>query len=156
MNKKHGVNIVLFVFIAISILTISCSNSVNSGTEKELIAADSAFSAMSEREGMHKAFLYYIADSGILMRDNNYPVEGRSELARVFSSGSDTALVLAWKPVYAKIGKGNDLGYTWGVWTRTLKSDSTVSRGTYLTIWELQPDRSWKFVLDVGTQGLPD
>jgi ketosteroid isomerase-like protein len=156
MKIKPGVNIVFFVFIVISILTISCSKSANVSFAGMLKSADSAFSAMSEREGMHKAFLEFIADSGLLMRDNNYPIEGRGALAEAFSAGSDTSLILTWEPRFEKIARSNDLGYTWGVWKRYFRQTGEITRGTYLTIWQLQPDGKWKFILDVGTQGLPE
>jgi len=33
---------------------------------------------------------------------------------------------------------------------------SSVEKGTYITIWQKQANGNWKFVLDTGTQGLPD
>ena len=63
MRKKTGFNIVFFVFIAILFLTISCVNSVKPPDAGQLLKADRDFSALSVKEGMHKAFLSFIADS---------------------------------------------------------------------------------------------
>ena len=37
-----------------------------------------------------------------------------------------------------------------------IKQQEKYTRGTYVTIWQKQTDGSWKFVLDTGTQGLPE
>lgn len=156
MKKKNGFNIMLFVFIINLIMILSCTKYKRGITQGILLQTDSAFSAMSVKEGMHKAFLYYMADSGVLLRDKSYPLRGRNTLASLFEKGSDTSFVLAWEPVFEKISESGDLGYTYGVFTNTTKGSGKVSKGTYITIWELQKDGSWKFVLDTGTQGLPD
>jgi ketosteroid isomerase-like protein len=156
MNKKSGVNIVFFVFIAILFLIISCSKSAKSTREGQLMKADREFSALSLKQGMHKAFLEFIADSGVLLRDNSYPLIGKTTLAGLFAKSSDTSFVLTWEPAYEKIAGSGDLGYTYGFYTRKVKSTGEVNRGTYLTIWKKQSDGSWKFVLDTGTQGLSE
>jgi ketosteroid isomerase-like protein len=68
---------------------------------------------------------------------------------------ADTSFILSWKPAFEKIAASGELGYTYGYYTRTIKSTGVVSRGTYVTIWVKQKDGSWKFVLDAGTDGLP-
>jgi ketosteroid isomerase-like protein len=156
MNKKSGVNIVFFVFIAILFLIISCSKPAKSTQAGQLIKADRDFSALSAKQGMHKAFLEFIADSGVMLRDNAYPLEGKTSLAMLFSKGSDTSFVLTWEPAYEKIAASGELGYTYGFYTRKVKATGEVNRGTYLTIWKKQTDGSWKFVLDTGTQGLSE
>ena len=50
--------------------------------------------------------------------------------------------------------KSGDLGYTVGRFESTRKNDkgeTIVTRGTYITIWEKQPDGSWKVVGDTGS-----
>ena len=156
MNNKSGFNIVFFVFMATLIVIISCTKSVKTPETGQLMKADRDFSALSVKEGMHKAFLEFIADSGILLRDKAYPLVGKSALADLFSKGSDTSFVLTWEPAFEKIAAGGDLGYTWGYFKNSVKATGEETRGTYLTIWQKQPDGSWKFVVDVGTQGLPE
>ena len=111
---------------------------------------------MSVEEGMFKAFLHYFADDGVMLSDNTRPIEGKSSLEEVFAAGSDSLIILEWKPLFERIGQGGDLGYTWGEYKRTIKTTGEVSRGNYVTIWKLQDDGSWKFVLDTGTEGLPE
>jgi len=156
MKKKNGFNIMLFVFIIILFLMISCTKYTKNTSPGILLQSDRDFSTMSVKEGMHKAFLFYIADSGVLLRDNSYPLKSRQSLVSLFENNTDTSFILTWEPVYEKLSVYGDIGYTFGIFTRRIKESGEVMKGTYVTIWEKQKDGSWKFVLDTGTQGLPD
>jgi ketosteroid isomerase-like protein len=104
---------------------------------------------------MFKAFLEYIADDGVMLRDGEYPAKGKEALRKRFEGKSDSAFVLSWKPLYEKISGSGDLGFTYGIHTTTVRATGEVTSGSYVTIWHKQPDGSWKFVLDTGTDGLP-
>jgi ketosteroid isomerase-like protein len=156
MKSKNGVNIMLFVFITISICIISCQKNASKTETGILIKTDRDFSSMSEKEGMFKAFLSYIAEDGVILRDNSYPSKGKTSLKAYYEGKSDTSILLTWEPLFESISGSNDLGYTYGIYTSKLKTTGNISKGTYITIWRKQSDGSWKFVLDSGTQGLPD
>jgi ketosteroid isomerase-like protein len=155
MRKKNGFNIMLFVFIIILFMNLSCSEMPKSNNTGILLKTDNKFSDMSVKEGMFKAFLYYIADNGVILRNNSYPSKGKETLREYYAGKSDTSFVLSWEPVYEMISGSADLGYTYGIWTNTDKTTGEISKGTYITIWQKQGDGFWKFVLDTGTQGLP-
>jgi ketosteroid isomerase-like protein len=156
MKKKNGVNIMLFVFIIILILTLSCVKNIKKQPSGVLLRTDREFSAMSVKEGMFKAFLFYIEEDGVILHNNSYPAKGKETLKDRFAGKSDTAFMLSWEPVYEKISESGDIGYTYGIHTNTDKITGEITRGTYITIWQKQADGNWKFVLDTGTQGLPD
>ncbi len=156
MEKKNGFNIMFFVLIIISIMNFSCIKNTRSAVAGVLLQVDRDFSAMSEKEGMHKAFIAFAADSTVMLRNNFYPLVGREALVRLFSTRSDTAFTLTWEPVFERISEGGDLGYTYGISASLIKATGEVRRGTYVSIWQKQNDGSWKFVLDTGTQGLPE
>jgi ketosteroid isomerase-like protein len=156
MKKKNGFNIMLFVFIAILILIISCGKKSEKPTAGVLLQTDREFSAMSSKEGMFVAFLQYIADDGVILRDNSYPEQGKDKLKARFEGRSDTSFVLTWEPVFEKIAESGEIGYTYGIHTNLDKATGTISKGTYVTVWLKQTDGSWKYILDCGTQGLPD
>ena len=156
MKKKNGFNIMLFVFIIILIVILSCSKKSKSPAGGILLQTDRDFSAMSVREGMFKAFLFYIAEDGVILRNNSFPAKGKENLATRFSGKTDTTSILSWEPLFEKISESGDLGYTYGIHTNTDKMTGEITRGTYITIWQKQEDGSWKFVLDTGTQGLPE
>jgi ketosteroid isomerase-like protein len=155
MGKKNGFNIMLFVFITLLFINLSCSAPPESKNEGILIKTDSDFSAMSVDKGMFTAFLNYIADDGVILRDNDFPTKGKKELAKYYEGRSDTSFVLSWEPVFERLAAGGDLGYTFGIWTNRSKKTGGISKGMYATTWQKQSDGSWKFVLDLGTQGLP-
>jgi ketosteroid isomerase-like protein len=145
----------LFVLIINLIFILSCSKSYKNTSSDILLKTDRDFSAMSVENGMHEAFLHYIAEDGVVLRDNSFPVKGRESLLSIFSERPDTTFILSWEPLFAKISDGGDLGYTYGVYINTDKLTTEITRGTYITVWNKQQDGSWKFVLDTGTQGLP-
>jgi ketosteroid isomerase-like protein len=155
MIKKNGFNIRLFVFI-IGLLTIlSCAKNSADKSKGILLQTDRDFSAMSVKEGMFSAFIYYIADDGTILRDGEYPAKGKETLRKRFEGRSDSSFILSWEPLFEKISESNDLGYTYGIHTTTIRATGEITKGTYITVWQKQPDGSWKFVLDTGTEGLP-
>jgi ketosteroid isomerase-like protein len=156
MKKKNGVNIMLFVFIINLIFILSCSETPKNNNTGILLQTDRDFSAMSVKEGMFKAFLFYIAEDGVMLRNNSYPAKGKELLAKRFEGKTDTTFILSWEPLYEKISESGELGYTYGLHTNTDKLTGEITRGTYVTVWLKQSDGSWKFVLDTGTQGLPE
>ena len=155
MKKKNGFNIRLFVFI-IGLLTIlSCVKNSTGKRAGFLMQTDRDFSAMSVKDGMFSAFLTYMADDGVILRDGEYPSKGKETLRKRFEGKSDSAFVLSWEPIFEKISENRELGYTYGIHTTTIKATGEVTKGTYVTIWQKQPNGSWRFVLDTGTDGLP-
>jgi ketosteroid isomerase-like protein len=156
MKKKNGVNIMLFVFIIIFIGILSCSKSSKKKTEGLLLQTDKDFSAMAVTKGMHKAFLNYMADDGVVLRNNSYPTKGKKMLEERFAMKSDSAFLHSREPLFEKISSDGDLGYTYGIHTSTNKITGEITKGTYVTIWQKQIDGSWKFVVDTGNQGLSE
>jgi len=156
MIRKNGFNIVLFVFMAILIIIFSCAKKNEKKISGVLLQTDRDFSSMSEKEGMFVAFLAYIADDGVILRDNSFPEQGKDKLRARFEGRSDTSFVLTWEPLYEKIAESGEIGYTYGIHTNLDKASGAVSKGTYVTVWLKQADGSWKYILDSGTQGLPE
>jgi len=155
MKRKNGFNLMLFVFIINLFMILSCTKSEKISPSGILMQTDRNFSSMSVKEGMFRAFLSFISDDGVILHDNSFPSKGKETLREYYSGKSDTSFVLSWEPVFEKISRSGDIGYTYGIWTNTDKSTNQISKGTYATIWQKQNDGSWKFVLDTGTQGLP-
>lgn len=143
--------------LSIFLLTLlfSCTQKSNSMEKDILIETDLAFSKLSEEKGVQFAFLEFIGENGVMLRDNSYPIKGKEKLAEIYAESSDTAYVLIWEPLFADIAKSLDLGYTYGVYTLKIKETGEISRGNYVSIWKKQEDCTWKFVLDSGTEGLP-
>lgn len=155
-EKKSRVNITLFDFIIILFFAFSCLKNSKVPKKGILLKVDDDFSAMSGKEGMHKATLFYFASTGVILRNNSYPLEGKESLGALFAKDDDSEFKLTWVPRFEKLSLSGDIGYTYGVYTNKGKATGNVSKGTYVTIWEKQKEGTWKFVLDTGTQGLPE
>jgi len=124
--------------------------------EGQLIEADCAFAAMALDSGVAVAFLHYVADSTVLLREGKTPTVGREAIRAAYA---DAKGFLQWEPQFADIS--GDLGYTWGHFQFN-PGDTTIdghrqgtgptSRGYYVTIWK-KINGDWKYVLDTGVMG---
>ena len=149
---SNSTSIKLLIFSLLFFLGSGCSTSPNKQQYiDELKATDIAFSKMSEEEGMHKAFLEYIADEGVMLKPNSSPIVGKNTVREMFTKGSDSSFVLTWEPSYADASGSGDLGYTYGIYTLTLQD--TTLYGTYVSVWK-NVNGQWKWVLDSGNDGL--
>ncbi len=136
------------------LLTFSCKqkkNEVMKTSPAEIIKADEAFSKLSEKEGMKRAFIEYIDNEGILLRPNHLPIIGANAID-FLSLVNDSSFKLTWNPSGAEIAASGELGYTYGVYNLALKD--TILKGTYVSIWKKQKDSTWKFLLDTGNEGI--
>ena len=123
MRKKNGFNIMLFVFIFNLIFILSCTKAGKNNLPGELLKADRDFSEMSVKEGMFRAFLFYMAEDGVILRDNSLPSKGKEALIERFAGKSDSSFVLSWDPLYEKISESGELGYTYGIHTTLCKGN---------------------------------
>jgi ketosteroid isomerase-like protein len=118
----------------------------------ELVAAERAFAATSLNRGYRDAFLEWLADDGVLFRP--LPRNGKE----VFSAAPPNPATLAWQPAFAEVSADGDLGYTYGPWEFRPPPDSTgappdstsIAHGTFVTVWQRQPDRAWRVAVDIG------
>lgn len=133
-------------------LLAACSRSDPEHSKAEIIAADKAFSASSDKDGAKAAFLHAIArDCKLLAIDEH---EGADAVNQSFRQLPTTAK-LTWEPAYADVSQSGDLGYTWGRYQLIVPmgkpgSPPLVRHGTYVTIWKRQRGGGWKVVLDGG------
>jgi ketosteroid isomerase-like protein len=117
----------------------------------EMQQTDVDFSNLAKEQGFRKAFLEYMAEDGILLRDNNRPIVGAKAIQYI-SSINDSTFKLDWDPQGGDMSKSGDMGFTYGLYTLT--GDTSQQEGTYITVWRKQADGKWKFLLDASTQGL--
>jgi hypothetical protein len=104
-----------------------------------VFAADAAFAALAKQAGTQVAFASYAAQDAVQLARTI--VFGRDAIRELFNG----APLIQWGPVAGEAAQ--DLGYTIGAYT------AGNDRGNYLTIWRLQPDGSWRYVLDGGVSG---
>jgi ketosteroid isomerase-like protein len=117
---------------------------------QSLVNAERVFARAAEEQGTRSAFMAFIADDGILFRPA--AVKGKSWMQANPEPASASRSRLSWRPIFADISSAGDLGYTTGPWEfKTETNDpKPVAWGDYMTIWKMQTDGTWKFVLDLG------
>jgi len=127
----------------------------NDDIKAEMVAAEISFSKLSREKGSRTALLQFIDSNGVLLRPNSYPLVGGNAIDFI-SQANDTLYIMNWQPKGAAIAESGELGYTYGVYTVSLKNKDTLIHGTYVNIWKKQPDGTWKLVLDSGNEGVED
>lgn len=113
---------------------------------KSLVAAEKAFARLSETGGIRDAFAANLADEAIVFRPK--PVAGK----KFYVGQKEIPGLLTWRPVFADIAASGDLGYTTGPYEvrKEKPEDIPSSFGHYISLWRVQPDGSWKVVVDCG------
>lgn len=111
-----------------------------------LIRAEKDFAAYSVAHSTKEAFLQVI-DSNSIMFDGGKPVSA----IEFWEKREKNAGVLNWWPQFAEISASGDFGYTTGPWTfQSTKNDTITARGQYITVWHINENGEWKFLVDLG------
>lgn len=133
---------------------LSCQQSSNSIDPETLKNVERSFSQLSKEKGMHRAFGTFVAHDGVVFRPNSFPIEGKENVMKRITRNPDTTFRLTWEPMFARMAKSGDLGYTYGTYLVASINGDSLGVGTYVTIWELQENGEWRFVFDAGNKGL--
>lgn len=115
-----------------------------------MVETELAFAKRAADEGVRPAFLAFIADDGILFRP--IAVKGKQWMTEHPVPPSDKHPLLSWYPSVADMSLAGDMGYTTGPWEfrADAKDANAVAWGNFLTVWKRQPDKSFKFAIDLG------
>ena len=115
------------------------------GDPGRVAAADFAFARMARDEGTWTAFRAYAAPDAVMDTADGW------EAARVVLAGlEDPAEPIRWAPTKVWSSCDGRLAVSEG---RFLRPNGLV--GTYITVWELQNDNSYKWIYDTGTPDDP-
>ena len=94
------------------------SPAANAGPIEDLLAADSAFSALSVAKGSNAAFLFYGADDvRIFGVGSEPPIYGRAAAVERFARRNDAGTLLSWTPQHAGVSDDGSAGWSDGTWT---------------------------------------
>jgi len=144
---------ILKLFVLVVIINACHLPSVPSSPQKlksELFAVEKEFCAMAQTDGIQKAFVYFAADSAVILRRNTV-LKGKEAIRLQYASFPQKGSKLEWAPDFADVSASGDLGYTYGRYTLT-STDSightTKNEGVFHTVWKRQPDGQWRFVWD--------
>lgn len=135
--------LVIFLVLLKSSLFSSFGQS-STGKVNSLIATENYFAAIVKEKGIRIGFLKLSDSETVLFRSD--PV--KAEL--FFDKKSEDTGQLSWEPVYAKISRSGDWGFTTGPYIYTQASDSvSLSFGQYVSIWRTNKKGVWKLALDL-------
>jgi len=145
----------LFVLLAITMIACAPKKVDFKKCCDELLQVDRDFSSYSVEHGKNAAFLKFAAEDVTFLAPNSYPMVGIKLLEERQAKRPDTTYMLTWKPMYARASESGELGYTYGIWEFKVKANpEQISKGTYATIWKRNSKGEWKYVLDMGNEGL--
>lgn len=129
----------LYTIVAAS-LTLGAYAQKSDGTTKSLVKAEQDFAEKLAKTGARTAFATYSNDKALVFRPN--PVNAKT----YYATAEDTK-DLSWTPVYARVSRSGDWGFTTGPYTYTGKE---AAYGQYFSVWKAV-DGKWQLVLDLGT-----
>jgi ketosteroid isomerase-like protein len=133
--------------ILIAILLISFYIPLNAQkTIDGLIGAEKAFAQYALDKNIKLAFLKFADTAGLQF------VEGKPiKSIDLWSKREENGNRLKWQPQFAEIAASGDFGYTTGPWTFQKTEKDTISgRGQYSTVWYVNANNEWKFLVDFG------
>jgi uncharacterized protein DUF4440 len=138
LTIKNMINKFLYTIVAAS-LTLGAYAQKSDGTTRSLVNAEEDFAEKLSKTGAKTAFSTYSDDNTLVFRPN--PVSAKT----YYATEGDTK-DLSWKPVYARVSKSGDWGFTTGPYTYT---GTETSYGQYFSVWKAV-DGKWVLSLDLG------
>src|SRR5215470_9397561 len=112
-----------------------------------MVQAEKKFASTALVASTKEAFIKFIDTAGIVF-EKGKPVNG----FELYTKSERRPGILTWEPEYAEISSSNDFGYTTGPWkyyANTLKDDP-LAKGHFVTVWHLNENGEWKFLIDFG------
>jgi len=111
----------------------------------ELLAADRAFNAKAQADGVPAAFNHYAAEDGLIVTSSDI-YNGRAGIATAYQDWPEGAR-LEWAPETARVSARGDMGWTWGNSTYT-GPDGARRAGRYVSVWTRDYEGNWRFSFD--------
>ena len=118
--------------------------------EAELMQMERDFSAASGREGA-AAWASRWAPNGRTYIGGEVGIGPDVVGERVAPMIAEYGDRFTWWPDTAVVAASGDLGYTLGRYAVRDEAGDTTATGHYVTVWQKQPDGSWKIAVDIGT-----
>lgn len=147
MEKALMFILLVFCCAAISAQNVKMTRSAPVGNElQKLVETELQFARTAAEKGTRSAFLEFLADDGVIFS----PTEMNGKL--VWKGRPESPALLSWNPAWADISADGKFGYTTGGWEFRPKgkTDKPSGFGEYVTLWQKQPDGTFKAVLDIG------
>lgn len=138
-NQKHSVTAVLFL---ICMQGVAQPKRDIVGT---LVAAENYFAANAKEKGVKEAFIQALDERSVLLR-KGAAVNGLN-FYKSLPAGQES---LWWEPVYARVSKSANWGFTTGPAIFKPTANGAESYGDYFSIWQRNRKGVWKLLFDIG------
>jgi ketosteroid isomerase-like protein len=142
--------------IALIAVLVLCAAPLRAGPvdeKKHLTGLDEKFDRETAEKGVD-GWVSYFAANGCMIMGQRPAVCGHEAIRKAMTPVlAVPRSALRWKPKEAGIIVAGQLGYTRGRYESRSKDKrgiAMVAKGTYVSIWQKQPDGSWKVLLDTG------
>lgn len=129
-----------FYTIIAASFTLGAFAQKSDGSTKSLVKAEKEFAESFAKHGSKSAYNSFAATDGLAFRPN--PVNAKS-----FYSSQPESKDISWTPVYARVSRSGDWGFTTGPYT---EAGDKPSYGQYLSVWKANNGK-WELALDLGT-----
>ncbi|WP_423148611.1 DUF4440 domain-containing protein [Rubrolithibacter danxiaensis] len=131
-------------------MLLSISQSVlaqkNQNKTGELVSLENYFAALVKSKGIKTGFLKVSDANTVVFKPG--PTNAQEFFKDKLPGNSE---VLVWEPVWAKISKSGDWGFTTGPYNYKENDSSKItSYGQYLSVWKKNKKGLWKLALDIG------
>lgn len=113
----------------------------------ELMAADRAFAAKAQADGVPAAFAEYAAGDALIVTSSEI-ISGRDGVTTSFADWPE-GLRLEWAPETARVSARGDMGWTWGNSVR-IAPDGTRTPGRYISVWTRDYEGNWRYAFDAA------
>ncbi len=118
-----------------------------------LMELDARF-ARATLAGGGKAFVGWLAEDAVSLANGKAAVEGREAIAKQ-ATWTPEQYQLTWTPTDAVLSQAGDMGYSWGHYEgrgRDAAGNPIMTSGRYVNLWRLEPDGSWKVILNSSNE----
>lgn len=133
---------VLLFIVAIFAVKISAQTEA-----RKIYETEKAFERAAAEKGINQAFIEFAAPDGVCF------FTGAPSNCREFWKTSPVSpAFITWNPTYIDVSSNGLFAVSIGnsVYRAKGKDDAEAVYGEYLTVWQKQPDNSYKAVVDIG------
>ncbi len=140
-----------FMFFPIIIILVSCKSNMNKDNIiRDIVATEKAFEQMAKEKSVAEAFSYFAADSAVILRGSQL-IKGKDNIHSYYSQEGYLNVSVTWTPDCVEVSDCGTMAYTYGkyLWVKANHlGEKEESTGYFHTVWEKQPDNSWRHVWD--------
>lgn len=111
----------------------------------ELLAADRAFAAKAQADGVPAAFIEYAAEDALIVTSREI-ISGRAGVTASYADWPAGAR-LEWAPETGRVSARGDMGWTWGN-SNYVAPDGARNPGRYVSVWTRDFDGNWRYAFD--------